>query len=70
MWSQLENQYNISLVTKLEDELIQISKQVQSLEEETQSLQIVEGRQKNAMKDFNKQKENHEKVSNLNNALR
>jgi hypothetical protein len=35
MWSQLENQYNISLVTKLEDELIQISKQVQSLEEET-----------------------------------
>ena len=44
MWSQLENQYNISLVTKLEDELIQISKQVQSLEEETQSLHIVEGR--------------------------
>lgn len=58
MWTLLENQYNISLVTKLEDELIQKTRQVEILENETESMQIVEGRQKEAMKDFAKQKEN------------
>lgn len=70
MWALLENQYNVSLVTKLEDELVQKQRQVELLEEETESMQIVEGRQKEAMRGFSKQKENQEQVSNLNAALR
>jgi len=70
MWAQLENQFNVSLVTKLEDELVQKTRQTHQLQEETESMHIVEGRQKQAMRALRHEQGEQEKMSSLNAALR
>lgn len=67
MWTQLEHSYNIELINKLEDELKDKTNRLNLAKNEVESVQKIEKEQNGALENLNRNKENSNKISNLNN---
>lgn len=66
MWTMLEHSYNIELINKLEDDFKDKSNRLDKLKEEVSAMEKISNQQNGALDNLNKNKENSQKMNNLN----